>query len=378
MSSGNHEEAIADYKKEIEYHPAEMRTYRDLSRLFIRLGRLDEAMDVYRNALAKKPDDESIAVEAAGLMMNAGRYVESQAVPEKPIAAAPDKYYLQAMRVEALLRGGKKDQGVTEAQRIAKVTSDPYVLNNLAYALSDTDAALDIAQGLSEKAVNQIEQESAKGNLARLENSDLVRVRELAAQWDTLGWTCFKRGDITRAENYVKASWQLNQLAEVGEHLGQIYDKQGRHDEAIYIWRLAEVSDGKKEGVKERLRKAGAPSFEALRLAGSTRKAPVGRAVEELARLRTVNVPTLPKQTAIAEFFLLASPHGIEDVQFISGADSLKNTENAIRTVKLNFSFPDDGPEKIVRRAILSCSLYTSPSCQLTFLLPSTVRKNKD
>jgi tetratricopeptide (TPR) repeat protein len=375
MSSGNNEQAITDYRKEIEYHPSDTRTHRDLSRLLIRLGRPDEAIDVYRNALSKKPDDDSMAMEAAGLMMSTKRYAEIPAVLEKPIAAAPDKYYLQAVRAEALLRGGKKDEGVTEAQRIAKATSDPYVLNNLAYALADTDAAVGMAQGLSEKALNQIEQECSKANLAGLENSDLARVLELAAQWDTLGWTYFKRGDVAKAEKYVEASWQLSQRTEVGDHLGQIYDKQGRHDDAIYVWRLAEASDGDKEDVKKRLRTAGASPFEALHLANSTTKKFPGSAVEKLSRLRTINIPDLPKQTGIAEFFLLVSQQGMEDIQFITGSDTLKNAGRAIQTVKPNFSFPDAGPEKVVRRGILSCSLYTSPSCQLTFLLPSTVRK---
>ena len=57
--------------------------------------------------------------------MAARRYAEIPAVLEKPIAAAPDKFHLQALRAEALLRSGKKNQGVEEAQKIAKATSDP-------------------------------------------------------------------------------------------------------------------------------------------------------------------------------------------------------------------------------------------------------------
>ena len=121
-SSGNTDKAIADYRKEIEYHPAETRAYQDLSKLLISLGRRDEAIDVYRNALSTKPDDESFARNAASLLMAARRYAEIPAVLEKPIAAAPDKFYLQALRAEALLRSGKKDQGVEEAQRIAKAS----------------------------------------------------------------------------------------------------------------------------------------------------------------------------------------------------------------------------------------------------------------
>ena len=167
--------------------------------------------------------------------------------------------------------------------------------------------AVGIAQGLSENAMNQIEQECAKANLAGFENKDLARVVELAAQWDTVGWTYFKRGDIAKAEKYVEASWQLSQRTEVGDHLGQIYDKEGRHDDAIYIWRLAEASNGDKEDVKERLRTARAAPFEVLHLASSTTKKFPVSAVEKLSRLRTINIPDLPKQTGIAEFFLLVS-----------------------------------------------------------------------
>ena len=62
--------------------------------------------------------------------------------------------------------------------------------------------------------------------------------------------------------------------------------------------------------------------------------------------------------------------------QFISGSDFLKNAAHAIQTAKYDFAFPDEGPEKIIRRGILSCSNFTKPSCQLTLLLPSTVRKD--
>ena len=116
-SSGNTDKAIADYRKEIEYHPGRTRAVSGSLKLLISLGRRDEAIDVYRNALSTKPDDESFARNAASLLMAARRYAEIPAVLEKPIAAAPDKFYLQALRAEALLRSGKKDQGVEEAQK---------------------------------------------------------------------------------------------------------------------------------------------------------------------------------------------------------------------------------------------------------------------
>jgi len=37
--------------------------------------------------------------------------------------------------------------------------------------------------------------------------------------------------------------------------------------------------------------------------------------------------------------------------------------------------FPDEGPEKIVRRGILSCSSYGTPSCQFVFLPVNMIEK---
>ena len=96
---------------------------------------------------------------------------------------------------------------------------------------------------------------------------------------------------------------------------------------------------------------------------------------EELGRLRTIAIAELPKQTANAEFFLLFSGTKLEAAQFISGSDSLKEAAHALTMAHYNTTSPDGAPEKIVRRGILSCSTYTSPSCQLTRLLPATTRK---
>lgn len=57
-------------------------------------------------------------------------------------------------------------------------------------------------------------------------------------------------------------------------------------------------------------------------------------------KLRTSSVPSLPKQTASAEFFLLFSPAKIEDVQFISGKENLKDACSALREVHYDMIFP--------------------------------------
>lgn len=168
----------------------------------------------------------------------------------------------------------------------------------------------------------------------------------------------------------------MGQVAEAADHLGQVYDKQGKRDAAIHMWRLALASNINQEGAKERLQKANEPIVEPIRMGRSVTSALPVSAAEELGKLRTIHVPALPKQSGIAKFFLLVSQHGIEDVLFMGGADFLKNAAHAIQTAKYDFAFPDEGPEKIIRRGILSCSNFTKPSCQLTLLLPAAVRKD--
>jgi len=391
MSSGNDYQAISDFQKEIEYHPDNNNAYNMLSELLIHAGRLDDAVGMWRSALSKAPGDDFIARRTANTMMLAKRYADLPAVLEKPIAAAPDKYDLQVFRAEAWLRGGEKGRGVEEARKIAKATSDPMLLNNLSFALSDTDANIELARELAEKAVNQTEQDCAKAGLSSVDQGGLARVNSLAAEWDTLGWAFFKDGEIAKAEKYADAAWQLGQHSAVADHLGEIYYKQGRTDAAVHMWRLALASNSNQESAREHLRLAGAPiaapvpvvkPSQHTRSSQAVRRVPyrvpslVVSPAEELGKLRTTAIPELPKQTGSAEFYLLVSQDGIQDVRFIGGSDSLKNAAREIRASKYKFPFPDAGSEKIVRRGILSCSNYTEPSCQLTLLLPSTVGKD--
>jgi tetratricopeptide (TPR) repeat protein len=366
-SSGHYDKAIVAFRKEIQYHPENSQIAGSLSALLVLTGRSDEAIEFWQAEVARKPEDGPTAIQAVNLMMQAKRYAEIPLILEKPIAAAPNDYYLQVLRAQALLRGGQTDKGVEEVRRIAKIAANTVYFNDLAYALADSDSDLDLAFALSREGVAEIEQKSAEASLATLQNADLLRVYSLAADWDTLGWVYFKLGDLDKAEKYIDASWQLSQHGDVADHLGRVYEKQGKQDAAIKIWRLALASNNRQEDAQQRLRTAGAisePDPKTVRAVSSA---------EELGKLRTFDIPALPKQTGSAEMFLLISKRGIEDVQFISGSDALKKAGTAIQSSGYTFPFPNGGSAKIIRRGILSCSAYTTPSCQMTLLLPSTV-----
>jgi hypothetical protein len=57
-------------------------------------------------------------------------------------------------------------------------------------------------------------------------------------------------------------------------------------------------------------------------------------------------------------------------VRFIRGDEHLKSAAGGLQKAHFNMPFPDRGPEKLVRRGILSCSDVTKPACTFILLLP--------
>jgi hypothetical protein len=92
---------------------------------------------------------------------------------------------------------------------------------------------------------------------------------------------------------------------------------------------------------------------------------------EEVSKMRTKPVPGLPQTKGMADFLVLFSAKGIEDVQFASGDEALKPAAGLLRKLSYEPVLPDGGAARIPRRGILSCSAYTTPNCNFTLLPPS-------
>jgi hypothetical protein len=89
----------------------------------------------------------------------------------------------------------------------------------------------DYEEELSEQGA-QVESDLGRVTLDSLSDADLQLVNALASAWDTLGWFTFRR------ERW-KGRRTTSQNADIGDHLGQLYEKQGRQQAAIHVWQLA-------------------------------------------------------------------------------------------------------------------------------------------
>jgi hypothetical protein len=168
-----------------------------------------------------------------------------------------------------------------------------------------------------------------------LQIQDLIVSNRLAADWDTLGWVHFRLGNLDKAEKYLKAAWTVTQDTIIGEHLGQVYEKLGKRQQAARAYRLAKKDAG-----------------------------------AELSDERTYKLPQIRDWGGgykSAEFVIaLTKEPGVADTKFLSGAQELRSASAALGALESGFPFPDDSHARVVRRGVLSCS-WVSKGCVFVF-----------
>jgi tetratricopeptide (TPR) repeat protein len=248
------------------------------------------------------------------------------------------------------------------------MSATPLVWNNIAYQLSLKKTHLDRAQQYAESAVSATAAALRNVSLDRLTKNDLPLVSSLVAYWDTLGWVHFDEGNFDKAEKYVAAAWALGHHGEVGDHLGQIYERRGQKELAIRTYALS--MNGLRPTPETRTRLS--------KLAGSDANADaaITKYKQELASLNTLDLGKAT-QTGNADFFVLLSGGAgevaqVDAVKFVSGDEKLKSYAQALRTADYHLTFPDETPVKVLRRGTLSCS--AGSTCKFVMILPDDVR----
>jgi tetratricopeptide (TPR) repeat protein len=213
----------------------------------------------------------------------------------------------------------------------------------------------------------------------------LQSARTLGATWDTVGWVYFRLGDYEKALSYARAAWLLGQQGLDGDHLGQIYEKLGRKQEAAHAYRLAYAAVGQhtspatavsREGTRKSIRqhykllmgKDAEPTVLSTtrRTDGTFTPTPI----EELSRIRTVKIATAKHESGSAIFTVLFSPDKANDVRYFSGMESFKALSSQLGAAKFKVELPDSGPVRLYRRAMLLCAEVSG--CDAVLLPPDS------
>ena len=363
LRRGKTEEALDAYRTELKEHPDNLKTARWFAQLLIGMRREDEAIEVYRGVIKAAPDDVDVNSELARLLITKQNWKEAQPVVEKVIKLRPDNAQVQIWYGQSCLQTGKEAEGLAALKSAAEATEDPALLSSIASALTDVGMAPDLAEHTAQRAVTLIEEQTGRLSLEGITNEQIKKMTDLAQVWDRMSWAAFKANDLPLAEGYAKSAWMLAQEPSTGDHLGQIYEKEGKAALALDAYKMAKARgypqvigiDDRINALEKRIGRAGSKS---------------DNSTAQLLNLRIVHLARVKPLSASADFLVLFVGGTVSDVKMLGGDPKLEPYENLLKQVKFNVAFPDKGPEHIVRQGILSCSVY-DPSCMFMMLLPA-------
>ncbi|HKV70297.1 MAG TPA: DUF3857 domain-containing protein [Gemmatimonadales bacterium] len=351
--------AAAAFRRQIAINPFDQYAYNNLGLAQWRSNDLPGAAASFRKEIEVNPLDQYAHANLGqvDLLLKA----DSEAARELAKAAVitPGDPSVHANWGRALARIRQADSAVAEFDRaIAMAPERPFPLV-AATALSEAGVRLDKAEDYAHAALDAATTSlrNAGQESGRLDGATLT----IGFAWDELGWILFREGKSAEAERYENAAWSLTHQGSVGDHLAQVYQKEGKRSLAIRTYALVLNAHGTPADTRQRL----------ATLLGSTRMADQ---YGDSARMWLVNDRTIdlhrggPEGTAMLR--ILTTPHGVTRIEVLNGSPDFKTLSPAIERARLPVTFPDTTTLTLPLRAVLSCS---SDRCLLTVAEPPLI-----
>jgi tetratricopeptide (TPR) repeat protein len=370
MMTNQIDQGTEAYRKAVSLDPTRVDSRRVLAKAFTWNHRNAEAITAWQDLLKISPEDTMASEWLRALLLGSGRYSEALVYLRKEEEEHGDTPAIQFQLGQAYVNTRDQEKGMEHFHKALELDGSAAMLNSVAYSLAEANSGLSDALHYAQQAVEETEDRSAKGDF---QDSMLFGVMgNLAAQWDTLGWVKFRLGDYDGATKYLESAWYVMQAIAIGDHLGQVYEKLGKKQQAAQTYAM----------VLNMLGQRGDPIVRQRMTANLTSLAAQGAKVsrntsgDDLSAVRSYRLSTIKEwgggyKTATFGIALTKAP-GAPQVWFVDGAEELKDSAAELAKIKFKVSFPDDGPTRVVQRGMLSCS-EASKNCTFVFLPPSTI-----
>lgn len=212
--------------------------------LLVENGKVDEAVALIRTLIDNKPlkavvpaggtptleslspmyDDFSNYLYISSLYSNANRGKDAITAANKAfsVANSPERKEMAKLTLAtAQQMAGEYAASEATLREILKATPDnPIALNNLGYFLLERDQKIEEAFEMIKKAVAM-----------EPDNSSYL---------DSLGWAHYKLGNYAEAEKYLLDASRIDASSStIWEHIGDVYQKQGKAAQAKTAWEKA-------------------------------------------------------------------------------------------------------------------------------------------
>ncbi len=258
------------------------------------LGKTDNAVAVFEEALKLSPDDPGALRQLAEAQLAAKNYTAAAATAHSARAARPDDLRLARLEAQALRQSGKVEEGLALLQQMVQQHDDePAAYIVLAQGYSDANRGAQAVQLLrdaqakfpgdstimfelgaefdrqkrfsdAEAAFRQLIAQEPENSAAlnylgylladrgeRLDESVSLVQRALKVEpengsyLDSLGWAYYKSGKLDLAEEPLRrAADRMQTNSVIQDHYGDLLLKLGRYDEAISAWNRALSGQG--------------------------------------------------------------------------------------------------------------------------------------
>jgi len=377
LSMRRNDDAMDAFRKEMELNPNDDLSLRQIATAMIAMGQRKSAIEVYKKLLKVAPKDLDAALNLGSSLLASERYSEAVTEMEPLVKLHPDNERLLEILGNAYLNADQKEKGIATLEKAIEVDPKPSNMNDVAYELASSNVNLDKAEQWAIKAVEAEENEAASIALQDLEPNDLGHMGTLSAYWDTLGWVYYQKGDLQKAERYLKASWELMQRWVVGDHLGQVYEKTGKLELASQTYGTAMSAGNASEELRhryQRLTEQHPALGRKVAQARPTHGAPSSMSgADALSQMRTIRLPKITSASGSAEYFVLIRNDGKPvETKFISGLEALRDAGKALANAKYPQTFPEGSKARIVRRGIVMCQPFSG--CNIVLMPVDTVR----
>ncbi|MBV8206480.1 MAG: tetratricopeptide repeat protein [Acidobacteria bacterium] len=358
-----YEDAISALHKLIEIDPESRYAYNNLGRVFYMQNKLDEARQAYEKQIEINPRDGTAHKNLGGLLLREKEYEYSLRELQQAASLLPKDAVVQERIGNVYLASGAPEKALDAFSLAIQNAPTPPTFNTIAYALAEKGVSLDKARAFADSAISALNGMLLGVKLDSAQVQDIASVTLLGHSWDTLAWIYFRQGDLAMAEKYALAGWELAENGEIADHLGQIYEKQGKRSEAASWFARALAAPGTPDGTRQRL----------IALIGNTEvESAVERARADVAKSRTIAI-SAPLHGTRADFLISFRPDGAPDqVKFISGDPQLKAAESVLAVQKYRVGFPNAQAARIIRAGTLTCAADT---CSF-LLIPSALAEN--
>jgi tetratricopeptide (TPR) repeat protein len=208
---------------------------------YLRMNKSDDALNVLRDVLKEKANWADAYVAIGDIQRQDKKYSEAVSAYDSALKHAPAKnenWVIYYSRGIALERSKKWDEAEKDFKKALELRPDePSVLNYLGYSYLDRGVKLAEARKLIEGAYRQ-----------RPNDGYII---------DSFGWALFKNGEYDKAvQNLERAVESTPSDGTINEHLGDVYWKVGRKNEARFQWQRAlglELEEPQRAGILKKL-----------------------------------------------------------------------------------------------------------------------------